>query len=506
MSKRTQRVKVVGSSKTIIKAFGNDFIILNKETVQKLYIYIYSQINNKNNKKNVNSVYEEWIKNFNISYGYSNKYRVAYLSGRIAPPRSFAKDPSRILVNDEDFKTVIDSMYKSIGNKSTNPAKLQKLFASTPYGWFTCKKSCREYLESISDNKRYDSDGSDDSDDSDGSDGEHEEDDPQKKNIITNEFYYDSDADFFKSDSEDSSNESIFNSGIKNPSFKRAASKPPKSSETTQTKKRNNSYDEDFAAQSHLTAATATTTTTATATTTTTNDEKDLPSFGIENPKRKIKKTTSMSETTPNTASKNPTSPSTPQPTQQPTTTTNIAATSAPFSNTNAPFSNTNASSSNTTAASSYTASATNNIATTGSAFSNNNAAFSNNNAAFSNTNANFSNNIATSSNTNSASSNINAAFSNINSVFSNTTKNTDLHPSFVNREIVNPSINTGSLSSSSSSAAVGEEALNIASLKKDIKALENKVSLMYETLTFFINNTTAVSGEANKKLEKIKF
>ncbi|KAM9979969.1 hypothetical protein ACTFIZ_006234 [Dictyostelium cf. discoideum] len=297
MENKTQIVKVVGYSKTIVKAFGKYFLILNKETVQKLYIYIYSQLKNQNNMKSVNKIYVECIEDFNITYGFCNKYKVSYLSGRIAPPRSFAKEPSRMLINDDDFKTVIDSMYKCLGSdKPTNPAKLENIFDNSPYGWFTCKKSCIEYFESISDTKCDDSDESDDSED------------------------YDSDDSgevCFKIDDEDSNDETISDG------FKKVL-------ETTPLKKRKNSNDEDI---SFLDCK-----------------EEFLPSLGIGNSKKKISKIstlTSKTTPTPKTATKNPISPSSPPPTTStttpPTTTTTTTTTTAAYSNSIAVSSNTTA-------------------------------------------------------------------------------------------------------------------------------------------------------------------
>ncbi|KAN0034411.1 hypothetical protein ACTFIV_000920 [Dictyostelium citrinum] len=118
--------KTTGDNETTVNVLGHEYLILNKESLEKLYKYILSE--NKNRNKNKNQKYEGWIKDFQIVIGTSNMYKVSYISGRIAPPRSFAKEPSRLLVYEEDFMTVIESICKvffdSLSSKNnTNSTK-----------------------------------------------------------------------------------------------------------------------------------------------------------------------------------------------------------------------------------------------------------------------------------------------------------------------------------------------------------------------------------------------
>ncbi|KAM9986765.1 hypothetical protein ACTFIY_011172 [Dictyostelium cf. discoideum] len=138
--------KTTGANETTVKVWlGHEYLILNKESLEKLYKYILSE--NKN--KNKNQKYEGWIKDFKIVIGTSYMYKVSYVSGRIAPPRSFAKEPSRLLIFEKDFMTVIDSMYNSLEESDKSLSRLQKTFADSPWGWFTCKKSCKDFFESL---------------------------------------------------------------------------------------------------------------------------------------------------------------------------------------------------------------------------------------------------------------------------------------------------------------------------------------------------------------------
>ncbi|KAN0027176.1 hypothetical protein ACTFIU_009861 [Dictyostelium citrinum] len=142
--------KTPGGNETTVNVLGHEYLILNKESLEKLYKYILSENKNKNKNKNKNQKYEGWIKDFQIVIGTSNMYKVSYISGRIAPPRSFAKEPSRLLVYEEDFMTVIESIYNSLEESDKSLSRLQKTFADSPWGWFTCKKSCKVFFDSLS--------------------------------------------------------------------------------------------------------------------------------------------------------------------------------------------------------------------------------------------------------------------------------------------------------------------------------------------------------------------
>ncbi|KAN0027617.1 hypothetical protein ACTFIU_010588 [Dictyostelium citrinum] len=137
--------KTTGGNETSVRVFGYKYLILNKESLEKLNKYISRE------KKNKNQKYERWIKEYQINPGYSNKYKVPYISGRIAPSRSFAKEPSRLLVTEKDFMIVIGYMYNDLEESDKTLTKLQKTFANSPWGWFTCNKSCKDFFDSISD-------------------------------------------------------------------------------------------------------------------------------------------------------------------------------------------------------------------------------------------------------------------------------------------------------------------------------------------------------------------
>ncbi|KAM9995759.1 hypothetical protein ACTFIY_001933 [Dictyostelium cf. discoideum] len=176
------KTKTTGGNETTVKVNGHEYLILNKESLEKLYKYILSENKNKNQR------YEGWIKEYQIVTGNSNMYKVPYISGRIAPPRSFAKEPSRLLMCEKDFMTVINFMYNGLEESDKSVSRLQKTFAESPWG-----------KNSTNNNNNYQSDEEEDSfrmiDNNDFSSENDEDDEDNEDNEKEKEVFFDTGRD-----------------------------------------------------------------------------------------------------------------------------------------------------------------------------------------------------------------------------------------------------------------------------------------------------------------------
>ncbi|KAN0045587.1 hypothetical protein ACTA71_005965 [Dictyostelium dimigraforme] len=177
-----------GKNGDSVKVLGDDYLILNLKTVGELRDYILSKNKKTNNK------FDGWIENYDIEYNYSKMFGIYYLSGRIAPPRSLAKDPSRLLTSKDDFLVVVRHIISNCEVPAVH-GKIKKEFTKSAWGWFNCKKDLAEFFSGKKKPKKpttYDSgeeeeereeikeDDSDDSIDSDDSEDDFDDSDDEK--------------------------------------------------------------------------------------------------------------------------------------------------------------------------------------------------------------------------------------------------------------------------------------------------------------------------------------
>ncbi|KAM9987246.1 hypothetical protein ACTFIY_011709 [Dictyostelium cf. discoideum] len=312
-----------------VKVLYNDYLILNLKTVEELCNYIISKNRKTNNK------FDDWIEKYGIARNYSKMHKIYYLSGRIAPPRSFAKEPSRLLTSKDDFLVVIKNII-SISGEQAMIGKIKKDFAKSAWGWFNCKKDLSEFFSGKKKPKNIltydseeeeikedDSDGSIDSDDDDDDNNEDNEDDEK-------EVFFDTDRDsgFHKSSSSVSGAKSSNqrNTPIKVPpppspptTFK--GKEPALKTPNSQKKRKWDDEDSDYEVIENL----STPVTTKIVTRKSINDEKEpmsIPSIPSIPPQiMKTSLTTSTPTPTPTTTTST-TTPTTTTPTTTPTTTT----------------------------------------------------------------------------------------------------------------------------------------------------------------------------------------